>query len=112
MFGLPAGDLAWLAVAAFTAGLVRGFTGFGTAMIYLPVAGQILSPFGALTTLVLMDLVAPWPNVPRAIRDGQPADVARLGTGLVLAMPLGLLILTRVPPEAFTTASRSSHWDC
>ena len=56
--GLP-----WLAAAVFVAGMVRGFAGFGTAMVYLPVAGQILSPFEALTTLVVMDMIGPLPHI-------------------------------------------------
>ena len=97
-------DLWWLAAAAFTAGLVRGFAGFGTAMIYLPVAGQFLSPFAAITTLVVFDLVSPLPNAPRAWRDGHPADVARLGIGLALSLPLGVFTLTLVAPDVFRYA--------
>ncbi len=101
ILGLSGPDMFWISFAAFTAGLVRGFTGFGTAMIYLPVAGQILSPFGAITTLVIMDIAAPLPILPRAWRDGDPKDVARLGVGLVVAMPLGIFALTLVEPEVF-----------
>ena len=45
------------------AGLVRGFSGFGTAMIYLPVASQFLTPFEALITLMVMDFFGPLPLV-------------------------------------------------
>ena len=99
--GLGSGEIALLMAAALTAGLVRGFAGFGTAMIYLPVAGQILSPFAALTTLIVIELTGPLPIVPRALRDGHPADVLRLGVGLVLAMPVGVYTLTLVAPEVF-----------
>lgn len=90
-----------LALAAFLAGIVRGFAGFGTAMVYLPVAGQFLSPFEALTTLIVKDLAGPLIHVPRALRDGQPADVLRLALGAVLAVPLGVWVLSLVPPETF-----------
>lgn len=93
--------LIWLVSGALIAGVVRGFAGFGTAMIYLPVAGQYLSPFEALTTLVCMDLIGPIPNVPRAWRDGDPSDLLRLGTGLVLGVPLGVFALSLVAPEVF-----------
>lgn len=97
-------DLLWLATGAILAGLVRGFTGFGTAMVYLPFAGAVLGPFAALTTLVVQDLIAPLIHVPRALRDGTPGDVLRLGAGAALAVPLGVLALTMVPPEAFRWA--------
>lgn len=92
----------WLLVLAATVGgLVRGFSGFGTAMVYLPIAGQVLPPFEAITTLIMMDLVGPLPNVPRALRDGQLADVRRLVMGLLVAMPLGIAVLSVAEPEVF-----------
>ena len=30
----------WIFTAALVAGVVRGFSGFGSAMVFLPVAGQ------------------------------------------------------------------------
>jgi len=90
-----------LILGAGIAGLVRGFTGFGTAMVYLPVAGQVLPPFSALTTLVVMDMIGPLPNIPRALRDGHPGDVLRLGLGMVLALPLGVWVLSLIAPEVF-----------
>jgi uncharacterized membrane protein YfcA len=98
---LATDGLVWLVAAAFVAGLVRGFAGFGTAMIFLPAAAQFLTPFEALTVLIVKDLIGPLPNVPRAWRDGHPGDIARLGVGLVIAMPFGVWALTLVPVEVF-----------
>ncbi|KKL25944.1 hypothetical protein LCGC14_2400240 [marine sediment metagenome] len=70
-------------------------------MVFLPVAGQHLAPLAALTALVVMDLFGPLPNVPRALRDGSPGDVLRLGVGLAVATPLGLLLLSVASPELF-----------
>lgn len=100
--GALATEGVWLlALAAFMAGIVRGFAGFGTAMVYLPVAGQILGPFEALTTLIVKDLTGPLIHVPRALRDGHPADVLRLALGALVAVPLGVWVLSLVPAEAF-----------
>ncbi len=96
--------LYWLALTGLVAGIVRGFSGFGTAMIYLPVAGQFLSPVSALVTLTVMDLFGPLPNIPRALRDAHLGDIKWLIGGLVLALPIGLLILVNVSPEAFRFA--------
>ncbi|MEM0949029.1 MAG: sulfite exporter TauE/SafE family protein [Pseudomonadota bacterium] len=97
-------DLWLLVAAAFVAGLVRGFSGFGTAMIYLPVAGQFLSPFAAITTLVVFDLIAPLPTVPRALREGHRADVLRLTGGLIIGLPIGLYLLSLASPVFFRYA--------
>ena len=94
-------DFMFLAFGAFLAGVVRGFSGFGTAMVYLPFAGQVLSPFEALTTLIIMDLIGPLPNMPRAWRDGTPRDVLRLGLGALIALPVGVWILSFASAELF-----------
>lgn len=93
--------LGWLFSVALVAGIVRGFTGFGTALIYMPVAGQFLTPFGALITLTAMDVIGPLPNLPRAFREGHKRDALRLCAGLVVAMPLGVWVLTLVAQEVF-----------
>ena len=97
-------DLWFLAFGALAAGIVRGFAGFGTAMIYLPVAAQVLGPFEALTTLIVKDLIAPLMHVPRALRDGHPKDVLRLGAGALVTVPLGVLVLSLVEPVVFRWA--------
>lgn len=94
-------DLMWLIGGAIAAGLVRGFAGFGTAMIFLPVVGQVLDPFAAVTVLLIMDLVGPLPAIPRALRDGHPADVTRLVSAMVLTVPIGVMILAYISPESF-----------
>lgn len=90
-----------LSIGALLAGIVRGFAGFGTAMIYLPFAGQVLTPFAALTTLIVKDLVAPLMHVPRALRDGQPRDLFWLMAGAVVFVPTGVWVLSRVEADVF-----------
>ena len=97
--GLP-----WLVAGAFAAGAVRGFAGFGTAMVFLPVAGQVLTPVWALIALVVMDAFGPLPNLRRALRDGRTGDLGWLLGGMTAALPLGLALLYVAPPEAFRYA--------
>jgi uncharacterized membrane protein YfcA len=94
-------QLALLGSAAFLAALVRGFSGFGSALVYLPIAAQVLTPFQAITTIVIFDLIGPLPLVRQASRDCDVGDLVRLLAGLILALPLGLLTLTLVAPEVF-----------
>lgn len=93
--------LTWMVLTAMVAGVVRGFAGFGTAMIFLPVAGQYLTPFEALAMFMVMDIIGPLPNAPRAIKDGHPGDVVRLGIGLFLAYPVGIALLAVANPDFF-----------
>lgn len=95
------GELALLVATAFVAGTVRGFSGFGSGLVFLPIAAQVLSPFQALTTVVIADLLGAIPNVPRALRECDKQDVLRLLAGLAVALPLGIWTLTLLEPDAF-----------
>ncbi|MGV6812526.1 MAG: sulfite exporter TauE/SafE family protein [Brevirhabdus sp.] len=96
--------LALLAVTVFVAGLVRGFAGFGTALVYLPVAASVLEPVWAIITVVIFDLVGPALILPRALRDGHPRDLMRLLAGCAIGLPIGLALLFVMAPDLFRYA--------
>lgn len=93
--------LLWLVAAVFVAGLVRGFSGFGSAMIIMPVASSVLSPVEAVIFLVATELLGPLPNLPAALRDGSPRDVGILMIGAIVALPIGILCLSVIDPDIF-----------
>ena len=103
LFGiLDEGVFAYLVVGAVLAGLVRGFSGFGTAMVFIPIAGQVLSPIATLIVLLVMELIGPLPNIPRAIRDGKLPDLLRLITGAVIGAPIGVYFLNLMSADTFS----------
>ena len=93
--------LFWLIAATFVAGLVRGFAGFGTSLIYLPVATQILSPVWAVITVVIFDIFGPMMIAPKAVKEVHLPDLRRLMVGLLVGLPIGLALLFSVAPEVF-----------
>lgn len=95
--------LGWLIAAAFVAGTVRGFAGFGTAMVYMPVAAQLLDPFWAIITLVVMDSFGPIPNLPSVMRTANRRDLLRLAIGTVVGLPVGLFLLGLLSVDGFRT---------
>ena len=93
--------LIWLVLTVIVAGLVRGFAGFGSAMIIMPVASSVLSPVAAIVFLTITELVGPLPNLPAAIRDGSRGDIVRLAIGATLALPFGIWSLSLMSPDLF-----------
>ncbi|MEO0667094.1 MAG: sulfite exporter TauE/SafE family protein [Pseudomonadota bacterium] len=91
----------WLAGAIVAAGLVRGFTGFGSAMIIMPAASSVLDPFAALVFLTVVEFWGPLPNLPAALRTGQRAETLHLLAGAAVGLPLGLWALSFLAPDAF-----------
>ncbi len=93
--------LPYLIAAVIAAGIVRGFSGFGTAMVYMPIAAIFLEPIHAMLTMMTFDLFGPIALMPRAWRDGEPKDVGVLGLGALVALPIGVYFLTRMDPIVF-----------
>lgn len=91
----------WLVFAAFLSGVVRGFSGFGTAMIFLPFAAQVLPPVWSILALIGMDILGPIPVLRRAARDARGQDVALLVGFGALCVPLGVWMLTRISPDTY-----------
>lgn len=93
--------LVWLVLAVFVAGLVRGFAGFGSAMIIMPVASSVLSPVEAVVFLIAAELIGPLPNARAAWREGVPRDVGLLVLGAAMALPLGVAALSVMDATVF-----------
>jgi len=91
----------WIALSAFLAGLVRGFTGFGSAMIFLPVAGFFLSPISALTVLTVMDFFGPIILLRNALKDARRNDLIKLLLPMALMLPVAIWLLSYTDSKVF-----------
>lgn len=83
----------WVAAAAVLAALVRGFTGFGAAMVFVPVASAIYEPKVAVVVLFIVDGIITLPLIFRAIHQCHWPDVMCLAVGAALTIPLGVHVL-------------------
>ncbi len=93
--------LVWLGLAVLAAGMVRGFTGFGSALVYLPIAGMFLPPAWVIASMIGFSMIGPLPLIPRALREVDSGEVLRIGMAAWLGVPLGVFFLTRLEPEGF-----------
>jgi uncharacterized membrane protein YfcA len=93
--------LFWVAAtAAFLAALIRGFSGFGAGLVFMPVGAACFDPKTAAGVLFVIDTILILPFVARAVRIVDWPDVLPLGLGAVLAVPAGALVLFTVDPVA------------
>jgi uncharacterized membrane protein YfcA len=88
-----------LAGASALAGLVRGFSGFGSAMI-VPIVGALQSPAVAVVLLFLADTVVSLPLLPPAFARCAWREVAPLGFGAALLVPVGVELLLWADPTS------------
>ncbi|MDW4496713.1 sulfite exporter TauE/SafE family protein [Sulfitobacter sp. D35] len=96
--------LIWLALASFAAGTVRGFAGFGSGLVLLPVSAVFLPPIAAITAMTIADFFGPLPILRRAVRTVHLPDLARLAGAMVLGLPIGVAILITLDPDLFRSA--------
>jgi uncharacterized membrane protein YfcA len=97
-------SLGVLVTACLLAGLVRGFAGFGAAMIYLPLAATVLPPLEAIAVLIIMDVFGPMPVLRRAYGQAIKSELVILVSACALALPFGLMLLVMLPTDVVRTA--------
>ncbi len=81
---------------AVLAGLVRGFTGFGSALIYMPLISAVYSPRLAAPTLLLIDTICSLPFALKAIPDCNWREVRMVMITGAIGVPLGVAALVYV----------------
>lgn len=87
-----------IAGAAVLGGLSRGFSGFGAALVFVPLASAAVGPRAAVPVLALLECVSCLVFLPNAWRHAARREVAVMATAAVVAVPLGALILAHAEP--------------
>src|SRR5260370_39215285 len=90
--------LFWAAVACI-AGTVRGFAGFGAAMIMTPVFSALYGPAVGGSLCLLLEIAVVLPLLPSVVRLVDWRRIGLLLAAAVVGVPVGNLVLTRVAPE-------------
>jgi uncharacterized protein len=92
------GALVLLAISAFVAALARGFSGFGSALIFVPLASTVIGPRAAAPLLLIIDGVAAIGLIPNAWRQADRRDVWTMSIGAFAGIPLGAWVLIKSDP--------------
>jgi uncharacterized membrane protein YfcA len=87
-----------LAVIAFVASVTRGFSGFGSALIFMPLAGTVVPPKTAAALLLIIDFVASMQLVPNAWKHAQRRNTSIMALGAFVGVPIGTWALARLDP--------------
>src|ERR1700745_1329368 len=83
---------------AFVSGTARGFSGFGSALIFMPLASSIAAPRLVAALLLIIDFVAAAPLIPNGWRNANRKAVAVMAFGALFGTPIGTYALTRLDP--------------
>jgi hypothetical protein len=85
-------------VVAALSGFVRGFSGFGSALVYIPLISAIYEPRIAAPTLLLIDLAGSAPFTIRELRRCNWREVGPVTAAAAMAVPLGVMALVLIDP--------------
>jgi uncharacterized protein len=86
-----------MAVAAL-AGVTRGFSGFGGAMVYMPLIAAIYDPRIAAVTILLVDTVSATPFAIPEVRRCTWREVGPLSVAMAAGLPIGVWLLIVLDP--------------
>jgi uncharacterized membrane protein YfcA len=86
-------------VATAVAGVMRGYSGFGTAVILAPVYSLLWGPRAGVPVMLLMELLVSVQLLPSALKEADRRVVLPLGGAAALATPLGAWFLFTVDGE-------------
>lgn len=103
LFGLIPPDVsgrvaAALCLIAFVSGLARGFSGFGSALIFMPLASSIAAPRLVVVLLLIIDTIGAAPLLPNAWKEADRKATVVIVLGALIGVPTGTYFLTRLDP--------------
>jgi uncharacterized membrane protein YfcA len=83
---------------AFVSGTARGFSGFGSALIFMPLASSLAAPRMVAALLLIIDFVAAAPLAPNAWKHADRKATSVMVLGALIGVPVGTYFLSRLDP--------------
>jgi uncharacterized membrane protein YfcA len=87
-----------ICVIAFVSATARGFSGFGSALIFMPLASSFAAPRLVAALLLIIDFVAAAPLIPNAWKHADRKATAVMVVGAFVGVPVGTYFLSRLDP--------------
>ncbi|MDF1721101.1 MAG: sulfite exporter TauE/SafE family protein [Minwuia sp.] len=79
------------------AGMTRGFSGFGAALVFVPLSSSLLDPKIAVVVLWMINSTFGFPMTLRGVRKCNWREMIPITIGIAIATPFGTWILTHAP---------------
>jgi len=83
---------------AFISGTARGFSGFGSALIFMPLASSLAPPRLIAALLLVIHFVGALPLLPNAWNKADRKATSVIVAGALVGVPIGTWLLTRLDP--------------
>lgn len=90
--------LLFLAVTTFAAGLAKGFSGFGAALVFMPLASGAIGPVLASPIFLLIDSVSTLPMMRSNWKFADKSELVLIAIGGLIGIPIGIAALLFIEP--------------
>ena len=90
-------SLAITVTSVFIAGIIRGYSGFGFAMVAVTSISLVLPPIQVVPTVLMLEVLASLRLVPQVWRDIDWLSLRWLLAGSLFAAPFGVYLLANIP---------------
>lgn len=90
--------MALVAAAVLLGGFLRGFVGFGAALVSVPVISLVVGPRLAVAVITIMGLPSVIQLLPDALRHSERSIILPMALAIFVATPIGTWILVSVDP--------------
>jgi len=90
--------------SVFTAGVIRGYSGFGFAMVAVTSISLVLPPSAVVPLVLILEVLASIRLIPQVWQDVDWHSLRWLLAGSLVATPFGVYLLANVPAEPMRIA--------
>ena len=96
--------LVYAALSVFAAGLIRGFSGFGSALINAPILSLIWGPTVGVPVAALVEIAPAIQLTPKAFKVAHWKTIWAISLPALVLLPAGTFILVSVPADEMRRA--------
>ena len=96
--------LVYAALSVFAAGLIRGFSGFGSALINAPILSLIWGPTVGVPVAALVEIAPAIQLTPKALKVAHWKTIWAISLPALVLLPAGTFILVSVPADEMRRA--------
>ena len=96
--------LVYAALSVFAAGLIRGFSGFGSALINAPILSLIWGPTVGVPVATLVEIAPAIQLTPKALKVAHWKTIWAISLPALVLLPAGTFILVSVPADEMRRA--------
>jgi len=97
-------ELALAAVIAVLSGIIHGYTGFGAALLMVPLFTLLLGPIEAIAIAAVVAIFGSAQLYPGAARNARWGELLPISIAIIIFTPLGVFFLFNLDPELIRRA--------